>query len=831
MEMKEWFEKCRSNPLTGLDSSDISLHREHFGKNELIAEKKESKWEMFMAEMKDPLVIILLVCTLISGLMGEIIDAGIMVAVVLINASIGMSQKIKAEKSLASLKKMNLPVCECLRNGKWLTISTKELVVGDIVALKTGMFIPADVIIFDDVSLKVDESCLTGESVAVDKTEGDQAYMSTSITYGRAHGLVTAVGMNTEMGKIASVLQEKDDIKTPLQERLADLSEKLGILALIVCLMMFMVGVMQGRDFFEMLLLAISLAVAAIPEGLVAVVSIVLALGTSRMAKRNAVIRHLHAIETLGCVSYICSDKTGTLTQNEMHVMDTFSFQDEGRLSRGMILCNNAHDVDGVLVGEPTEKALMQYFLKYEDLSLLQERYPRMSEIPFDSQKKSMQVVVIEDDHYTAYCKGALEAILPLCSRLVRNGQVQLLEENDRTDIQIAYRKMTASALRVLALAYQPLSLADGEVKEMIFVGLVGMMDPCRPEAAKAIQRCRNAGVQVTMITGDAKDTAFAIAKELNLTHNPDQVMTSDELSGMDDRELKRKIESVRVFARTRPEDKVRIVEALQANGHIVAMSGDGVNDAPALKKAHVGVAMGLGGTDVAKDASDVILTDDHFETIVDAVEQGRQIYVNIRQTIWYLLSCNLGEIFTLFVGMLLLSKESSLLSPVMILWVNLVTDAFPALCLGVMQSDDHLMAQPPRKPSESLFSHGGFVFMITNGALIGLLSLVAYRFGLETSGAHASTMAFMVLSMSQLTHTFNFISTEHALMQVNFRPYRLLLVTVGLLLAMQIACVHVYPLSWLLKTAPLDLTQWALVAGLSVLPVIYNEIVKWLTR
>lgn len=817
--------------LYGLENAEVTYRREQYGTNELPAEKKETMMEMLVGELKDPLVMILLVATIVSGAIGELVDACIMVAVVIINAGIGVMQKRKAEKSLASLKKMNLPHVECLRSGTWQIIPTTQLVVGDVVSLKTGMYIPADVEIMDSVSLQIDESALTGESIAVDKENGDEAYMSTSITYGKSFGKVIAVGPHTEIGKIANLLQEKDDKKTPLQMQLGKLSEKLGLLALGVCFIMFIVGIMQGRDFFDMLLLAISLAVAAIPEGLVAIVSIVLALGTSKMAKKQAVTRHLHAIETLGCVSYICSDKTGTLTQNEMSVLDTFSFNDNGRLALGMLLNNNVSVIDGDFIGDASEVALVKYYGPYEDLSSLNERFCRVSEIPFDSKTKKMQVVVKEDDHFVAYEKGALEVILPLCNRVLENGHVVMMDETHQMAVLDAQKRMSEKALRVLALAYQPLSSKTSPVDHLVFVGLVGMMDPCRPEAKAAIQQCREAGIEVTMITGDHPDTAFAIAKELGLTYYPKQVMTSQQLNELTDRQLADVVESVRVFARTKPEDKVRIVEALKKHQHIVSMTGDGVNDAPALKKANVGIAMGLSGTDVAKDASDIILMDDHFKTIVDAIEAGRQIYVNIRQTIWYLLSCNLGEIMALFSGIILLNKEAALLSPVMLLWVNLVTDAFPALCLGMMTSADDLMKEKPRNPKESLFSHGGFIFMVTNGLLIGLLSLVAYRYGLNFSRLHASTMAFMVLSMSQLVHTLNFISMKKSIFKVNLKPYRILFGVVGILIVLQVCCVHVFPFNWLLKTTALNVEQWLMVLGLSIVPIAYNEIVKWFSR
>lgn len=822
--MERLLKKYHSDKQNGLSDKQVAINRELYGQNVLKQKKQETLGQLFLVEMKDPLVMILLACTLISALIGEVIDAFIMVLVVLINAAIGISQKLKAERSLESLKKMNLPTCFCLRHGKWQHLPTERLVVGDIVRLETGMFVPADVIVFDCVDLRVDESALSGESEEVSKGEKSQAYMSTMVTYGKAKGLVVDVGMATEIGKIASLLQSSQAVVTPLQLRLQDLSEKLGILALAICFLMFIIGLMQGKAFFDMLLLAITLAVAAIPEGLVAVVSIVLAFGTTRMAQKHAVVRHLHAVETLGCVSQICSDKTGTLTKNEMTVMETFSFKDEGRLAKGMLSCNNAYLDHDRVVGSGTESALMHYFLKYEDLETLNELYPRQTEIPFDAKSKMMEVVVKEDDHYLAYQKGALEVILPKCDRLLKDGQVTLLDDKSKKMILAKQKAMSEKALRVLALAYQPLSQVTNGVEKLIFVGLVGMQDPIRSEAKEAIATCRKAGIEVTMITGDHPDTAFAIAKQLALTYNPFQVVSDGQID-------EKKVENIRVFARTKPSDKVRIVEALQKKGHIVAMSGDGVNDAPALKKAHVGIAMGLGGTDVARDAADIILLDDHFETIVDAICAGRQIYVNIRQTIWYLLSSNFGEIITLFVGMILLSNQDSILSPVMLLWVNLMTDAFPALCLGMMKSGDDLMQEPPRKPDESLFSHGGLVFMATNGALIGLLSLVSYRFGLVTSSLHATTMAFMVLSISQLLHTFNFISMKHSLFTVSWQPYKMLFAVIFGLIVVQVLCAQLPLFNQLLKTTPLSFQQWGVVAGLSIFPIIYNEVAKWFSR
>lgn len=831
MESNNQLEQYQTDRNTGLNRYQVKQSRERYGANVLAEKKKRTLSALFLSELKDPLVMILLVATVLSAFLGEVLDAVIMIAVVLINAAIGMSQELKAEKSLAALKQMNLPTCQCLREGKWQTIPTAEIVVGDIVDLKTGMFVPADVLLFDVNRLEVDESALTGESEAIQKAEGDRAFMSTGITYGKAHGLVEAVGMQSEMGKIAAVLNEKDDNITPLERRLEKLSEKLGLLALGVCLLMFAVGMMQGRAFFDMLLVSISLAVAAIPEGLVAIVSIVLALGTNRMAKKQAVIRHLHAIETLGSVSVICSDKTGTLTQNRMQVVETFTFGEDWRLALGMLLANNVYEVDGQLIGDATEKALYQYYRRYEDLTWLKETYPRYSEIPFDSQSKKMRVVVKEDDHYAVYEKGALEVILANCDRVLKDGSVALLEKREREMIMAWQKEKSGQALRILALAYQPLAKAEGSVKGMIFVGMVGMKDPCRPEAKAAIAQCRKAGIEVVMITGDHPDTAFAISQELSLTHYAKQVVTSQELAQMSERDLARQISSIRVVARAKPEDKVRIVEALKSNREIVAMTGDGVNDAPALKKAHVGIAMGLTGTDVAKDAADMILMDDHFKTIVDAIALGRQIYLNIRQTIWYLLSCNLGEIIALFFGLLLLNEQMVLLSPVMILWVNLVTDAFPALCLGVMKSSDPLMNEPPRHPEESLFAHGGTLFMLTNGALIGLLSLVAYRYGMEFSSSKASTMAFMVLSIAQLVHTCNFMSMKQSIFQIDLKAHRLLLTTVGALITLQVACVHWAPLSWLLKTTPLDFQSWGVVIGLSSVILLYNELVKWFSR
>lgn len=812
----------------GLSTQEAHRRLQQDGYNVLEEDKKPSPIMLFIDQLKDPLVLILLVATLMSILLGEGIDALIMISVVMINAIIGIWQEMKAEKSLAALRKLNSPLALCLRDGKLVDIDSRHLVRGDVVYLKTGTYIPADMELLESHSLAVDESSLTGESEHVTKAVGDPVFMSTYVTYGSGCGVVQKTGMQTEMGQIANLLNHHERMLTPLEKRMASLSQKLGMLCLGICVVMFIFGLLRGHDFFSMLLIAISLAVAAIPEGLVAIVSIVLALGTVRMAKRNAIMRRLDAIESLGSINIVCSDKTGTLTQNKMQVAATYPSQSKV-LASGMVLCNNAVATENGYQGSATEKALLAYFQNQKKQN---ELYPRIKEWPFDSERKCMSTLHRYQHHYRMYTKGALEVILKRCDYILVDGNVCMLEEQHLHHIEKQSNQMANQALRVLALAYRDIDDPHTSAEEhLVFVGMVGLIDPPRPEVKDSIRMCRQAGIEVTMITGDHEKTAFAIARELDITHNPNQVMNGTKLAALSDKELIQKVSYIRVFARVRPSDKVRIVEACQKHGWMVAMTGDGVNDAPALKKANVGIAMGKTGLDVAKQASDMILADDHFETIARAIEEGRHIYGNIRKAILYLLSCNLGEIMSIFGALLFFGENVTILTPVMILWVNLVTDAFPALALGVLPESNDLMKEKPRPTNESLFSHGGLAFTILNGLIIGLATLVAFRYGLNESESCGRTMAFMVLSLSQLAHTFNLVSSKNSLFQEKKERLQLILLVVFGLTLLQIGVVNLSIFWQLLGTLPLTFDQWSVVIGLALSLIGINECVKWFSR
>lgn len=842
--------ELRTDPNKGLNNQEAAKRRREYGTNELKKQKKKSILGLFLEQFQDPMVVILIVGAVVSIGLHEIIDASIILFVIIMNAIIGVVQEFKAEKAIDALEKLASPKAHVVRGGYIREVDASQLVVGDIVDLEVGRYIPADMRLIASRNLKVEESTLTGESEPVEKDasivyqeempiadQKNMVFLSTYVTYGKARGVVVRTGMDSEVGKIAAMLDQAPEESTPLQLRLAHLSKVLGILCLSVCIAMFMVALFQGRNLFDMLLLSISLAVAAIPEGLPAVVTIVLAMGVQVMSKNNAIVRKLHAVETLGSVSVICSDKTGTLTQNKMHVVKCWSNgvfdQPNKELLCGIALCNNAIVQEEECLGEPTETALLDYAKQHGlDKNELELRYVRVNELPFDSNRKKMTTIHQHGTTYYAYSKGALERILETCSHVLMGTQIVKLNSYEKNRILEASKKMSSSALRVLALAYRRVSDPYTNIEaDMTFVGLVGLIDPPREEVKQAIATCHDAGIEVAMITGDHPLTAYAIARQLGIAKSEQQIITGKELDELKEADLIEKVKHIRVFARVTPEHKVRIVSAFKQLNHVVAMSGDGVNDAPSLKNADIGIAMGKNGTDVCKQASDMILADDNFATIVKAVEEGRNIYANIQKAVLYLLSCNLGEIMSLFLAILLMPNVVSTLSAIQILWVNLITDAFPALALGVDPQDQYLMKEKPRDAKESLFAHGGMIFTVLNGMLIGTITLVAFRYGLDTSPAMAQTMAFMVLSISQLFHAMNLRSRTHSILKVGICKNKWLILTIFFSIFLQILVAQLPIFQLLLKTVSLSFTSWLLVFALSFGVILVNELSKWFAK
>lgn len=774
------FQHLSSN-INGLDEEEVKKRIIENGYNEFAEKKTKSIFQRFINQFKDFLVLILIVAAIVSGLVGEIPDTIIILLVVILNAILGVVQESKAEESLNALKKMSAPLAHVIRNGISKEIPARELVVGDIVVLEAGKYVPADLRLIEALNLKIEESALTGESVPVDKVSeiieadniplGDRknmAFMSSMVTYGRGKGVVVATGMNTEIGKIANMIANVEEETTPLQEKLEEAGKWMGISALVICAVMFGIGVFEGREIFEMFMTAVSLAVAAIPEGLPAIVTIVLAVGVQKMIKRNAIVRKLPAVETLGCATVICSDKTGTLTQNKMTVKKIYTINgyadDLHDVKKVFHIANLCNDTKVVvennyvkLIGDPTETALVDYAIKSGfDKRDLDATFERVDEIPFDSDRKLMTTFNKNNDIYEVNVKGAPDILLSKCKFILDSDRVREITDSDKQKIKSVNEELASNALRVLAFAYKEVDKIDKNNAEenLIFVGLIGMIDPPREEAKEAVKKCKSAGIKPIMITGDHKITAVAIAKELGILINENEALEGVELEKISQEELKKNIDKYSVYARVSPEHKVRIVEAWKDKGQIVAMTGDGVNDAPALKKSNIGIAMGITGTDVSKEAADLILTDDNFATIVSAVEEGRTIYSNIRKAISFLLSCNIGEIITLFTAILFNWAEPLL--PIHILWVNLVTDSFPALALGMEPAEPGIMNEKPRDPNEGFFSKGLGFKIILQGLFIGIVTLVAFKYGEKYNEEVARTMAFFTLSLSQLVHSFN---------------------------------------------------------------------------
>ncbi len=888
-------EKLQTSLENGLSKDEARKRLDIYGYNEFEKKKKKGIFYKFMQQFKSFMIIVLLVAALISGIVGYMhgegfIDAIIILGIVILNAIIGTVQEAKAEQSLEALEKMSAPLCKVMRDGQIEVIESKGLVPGDLVILDTGDSIPADLRLVETINLKVQDAALTGESVPEEKfTEaieqentplGDRdnlGFSSSTVTYGRGKGIVIETGMKTEVGKIATMIQSVPETQTPLQEKLDKLGKFLGIGALIICVILFIIGILYGKGILDMFMTAVSLAAAAIPEGLPAVSTIVLAVGVQRLVKKNAIVRTLPAVETLGSTTVICSDKTGTLTQNRMTVVKIYvngvtlditpqSIGEKNNeiesLLKASILANDAKlrndNGEWKTTGDPTETALLDIGIKFQLIkNELESKFPRVAEIPFDSERKMMTTVNKEENgDLIVYTKGGLDEVLNCCDRILLEGEIKTLSEDIKTKIREANVKMAENALRVLATAMKEISELPGKVEpstlenSMIFIGMQGMIDPPREEVKDAVAKCRAAGIKPVMITGDHQITAQAIAMDLGIMYPGEASRTGAEVEKMTDEELLGNVHSIAVYARVSPEHKVRIVKAFQRSGDVVAMTGDGVNDAPALKLADIGCAMGITGTDVSKEAADIVLTDDNFATVVTAVEEGRRIYDNILKAIQFMLSTNIGEIVVLFIAVL--ANWISPLLPIHILWINLVTDSLPALSLSVDPAEPDIMNRKPVNAEQGIMNKTFATRIFLQGTMIGLLSLTAYIIGIYTSNnvqglgfweficqvpsfpkenaVVAQTMTFAVLALSQMTHVFNVRSRYNSAFKGLFSN-KLLWGAILIVVAMMLIVLEVPALHKLFKITELSQLQWMWVTGLALAPLLIMEPIKAIER
>ena len=831
----------------GLTTREAEKRIQTYGYNELKHKKNKSAILIFLSQFNDFIVWVLIVATVISGIMGDKADAVTILIIVFVNAVLGFVQEFKTEKSLEALQELAAPTCKVIRDGSLKVIISRELTLGDVVVVEAGDRIPADGKFIDASNMVVDESLLTGESVGVSKNtmkDKNEGYMGTIVLKGRGMILVDAIGMNTEMGKIANLLDNIEEERSPLKERLNSLGKILVIACLVICAVVTILGIIRGNDITEMFLLGVSLAVAAIPEGLAAIVTVALALGVNRMLKRNALVRRLPAVETLGCTSVICSDKTGTLTQNKMTVKEIFINgrvyeldrempSDYEMLKKAFVYCNDTNydysvsKVEKALMGDPTETALISAFFKdVKEMKNFVEKAKRVYEIPFDSTRKMMTVIMNEDNCETCYMKGAPERVINKCNYILENGRVKPMTMAKRKQITSYIDSMSNKALRCIAAAYKKEDIKKSEEVEnnLIFIGVAGSMDPPRPEVKDAVMKCKLAGIKPVMITGDHKNTALAIAKSINICNSDDQGLSGEELEKISDAALEEAVKKVRVFARVSPNHKLRIVKAFKKNSNIVAMTGDGVNDAPAIKEADIGIAMGISGTDVTKEAAAMILTDDNFATIVSAVEEGRIIYDNIRKFIRYLLSCNLGEVLTMFLASIFYLPNP--LTPIQILFVNLATDGLPAIALGVDPPDKDIMMQQPRAKSEGIFARGLWEKIIVRGCLIGVCTLFSFEiarlFGMDL--ATCRTISLCTLVMSQLLHVFECRSERHSIFEIKIfsNPYLLGAVCVSVIMICSI--LYIPFLKSVFNTVSLNLMQWSIVLFFSGIIFLINS-------
>lgn len=879
--------QLETDPEKGLTNEEVRARLEKYGHNELQEEEGKSFLTKLKEQFADFLILILIGAALVSFFVGERTDAVVILAIVVINALLGIYQEGKAEKALEALKQMASPTAKVIRNGHIEVVPSKSLVPGDIVILEAGDIVASDLRLLESSNLQIEEASLTGESVPVDKDSdfitqedvslGDRhnmAYMSTIATYGRAKGVVVETGHGTEIGKIATAIQSYDDEATPLQNQLNQLGKFLGITTIFICIMVFVVGLFQGREVLEMFMVAISLAVAAIPEGLPAIVTIVLSLGMNKMVKRNAIVKKLLAVETLGSTTVICSDKTGTLTQNEMTAVKVYAdgkifdvsgggyepvgeFKENGQtvdphsigdletlLSIG-VLANDASldkDAEGYkIIGDPTEGALVTLAAKANLLKdEMNTSYPRIEEIPFDSARKMMSTI---HENYipgklVSFTKGAPDIVIDRCSHISMGGKVIPFTDELKEEVLKINSMFSRDALRVLASAYKEYSELPSDISPdtietgMTLVGLTGMIDPPRPEAKEAIKLCKKAGIDTIMITGDYKETAFAIAKDLGMAEHEDQAMMGAELDKLSDEELREVVKNTKVFARVSPDHKVRIVSALKANGEITAMTGDGVNDALALKKADIGVSMGITGTDVAKNTAELILTDDNFASIVSAVEEGRIIYDNIKKFVFFLLSCNIGEIIIVFVSILMNLPVPFI--PIQLLWLNLVTDSFPALALGVESGDPDIMDRQPRDPKASILDRPMLIGVLVQSLAIGLSSLLAYTTALRIypdNLALARTITFATLISAELLRAHSSRSQRHSLFKIGFFTNRTMILGTSFSFLLMLIVLYVPFIQPIFDTVTMGFEHWRIVVLYAFIPLVVGELYKFIDR
>ncbi len=863
------------DPSKGLSDDDAKIRLEKYGPNTLQAKKKKSIFRMFIAQLQNWLIYILFAAVIITLFLGQYTDSIIIILVITINAVLGLVQQVKAGKAIEALQKMVIPKALVRRDGIVKEITSAKVVPGDILILDAGSFIAADIRLIESANLQIEESALTGESVPSLKDAtlihddpkiplGDRvnsAFMSTLVTNGRGIGVVVETGMNTEIGKIAGIINTEVKAETPLEIRLDKLGKTLGVITIGICILIFIIALLQGRDLEEMFLMSVSLAVAAIPEGLAAIVAVVLSIGVTGMSKKNAIMKKLPAVETLGSVNIICSDKTGTLTQNKMTVTTCFSLEgkipvvrnqkntstdDVKLLAKAMLLCSDATFEKGHGTGDPTEIALL---LLADDLGIDRENImsqnKRVDECSFDSDRKLMSTLSLENGKYTVYTKGALISLLEISTHVLDKGQVVSIKDVHRKKYLTAASNMADIALRTLAVAYKPVDSAidaSEMEKDLVLIGLVGMIDPPRAEVSEAIQKARLAGITTIMITGDHPNTAFAIAHELGIAETLDQAITGHEIEDFSDKEFAAGIDKYRVFARVSPEHKVKIVHALKLNGNIVCMTGDGVNDAPSLNAADIGVAMGITGTDVAKGAADMILTDDNFATIVSAVEQGRNIYNNIKKTVVFLLTCNLGEVIAVSAA-LLIGWEAPLIAT-QLLWINLITDSFPAIALGMDPGSPDVMDEKPRDAKESFLAGRTGIHVLTGGVLIGALTIFAFWYGYYENGfspfnhsapqntvEYARTLAFMVLVICQLFYSLAARNSSKSIFQIGVFSNKYLSGALVLGVLLQLLVIGIPVMQHAFHLQMLDPRGWLIAFSLGLVPLALNEFVKIFIR